>query len=639
MTMECNSNNTKTKRIVKGNSFYVNYEIYRIDDDGSKEPIVVSEIEGLKCYIKSVGFKNKEYYPDFTFDENRILIHVTPKYTPDLSDYRLVISGNYHGTDIFRNPVVFEIVQNVEQTTKCVCPSGDLSIEDINISEYIGIFVGVDVTSGVNSVNGKSGDVILNAANTPMSTIDNTTIKEKIDEVDGNVEGRIPKSAIESIVTGVGTGNISGEIYQIELSVYNPQTGESGTRVFALPPVTDASQGIMTPESYNSILSLLSRVTVLENSTGDYIGSVDTYEDLSSLSANVGDWAIVESDETHSGQRSIYFYKNSGWEYGYQDKGLQIQIANLTTAGIVLSSNTVGRVFVETNGEMSVVGWDNLVSRITQLEVSSSSMHELLTTLSSKVDENTSAISGKMSVDNIIAGDNITLQKDENGNVTISSTGGGGISPDKPIVDISMNGEWEYNGTTSGSNDLQVEDGMDVSWIGSYSWDSQEGKKDPTTTSGSFGSTLYKNSPEETFNNQSVQQKFYAPKTGYMVDENGNVVPATGNDEVTINKRLTFQSRVFYGDVESFNTSMYSILSTSKARTLTGITTQNYFVYAYPKSLGALTSIIQDGALPVLSAFNRTETTYVNQYGKSIALYVYTSGNKSAFNNANLQFI
>ena len=81
-------------------------------------------------------------------------------------------------------------------------------------------------------------------------------------------------------------------------------------------------------------------------------------------------------------------------------------------------------------------------------------------------------------------------------------------------------------------------------------------------------------------------------------------------------------------------------LVTSRAKTVSGITstTGQYYVYAYPQALGNLTSIIQNGSIPVLSAFNRTNVTYTNAAGLSITLNVYTSANDGAFTNATLNF-
>ena len=81
-------------------------------------------------------------------------------------------------------------------------------------------------------------------------------------------------------------------------------------------------------------------------------------------------------------------------------------------------------------------------------------------------------------------------------------------------------------------------------------------------------------------------------------------------------------------------------LVTSRAKTVSGITSTagQYYVYAYPQALGNLTSIIQNGSIPVLSAFNKTNVTYTNAAGLSITLNVYTSANDGAFTNATLNF-
>ena len=81
-------------------------------------------------------------------------------------------------------------------------------------------------------------------------------------------------------------------------------------------------------------------------------------------------------------------------------------------------------------------------------------------------------------------------------------------------------------------------------------------------------------------------------------------------------------------------------LVTSRVKAVPGITTTagQYYVYAYPQALGDLTAIIQNGSIPVLSAFNKTNVTYTNAAGLSITLNVYTSANDGAFTNATLNF-
>ena len=227
------------------------------------------------------------------------------------------------------------------------------------------------------------------------------------------------------------------------------------------------------------------------------------------------------------------------------------------------------------------------------------------------------------------------------------------VEEDKPVVPISMTGTWTISGgSTSTSDNLILENGYSVSWSGSFKWNSSTGCKNPERTDGDLGSTLpFDGQNSNTTNitgitsNRSITQNLYAEKKGLLI--NGEkVINATGEDKSYKSMTVTFKHNLFKGSVTSptpTGEQVYALtgeLVASRAKTVSEVTTTTgqYYVYAYPKSLGDLTSIIQNGSIPVLSAFNKTNVTYTNAAGLSITLNVYTSANDGAFTNATLNF-
>ena len=227
------------------------------------------------------------------------------------------------------------------------------------------------------------------------------------------------------------------------------------------------------------------------------------------------------------------------------------------------------------------------------------------------------------------------------------------VEEDKPIVQVSMIGTWTTSGgTTSTSDNLILENGYSVSWSGSFKWNSSTGCKNPERTDGDLGSTLpFDGQNSNTTNitgitsNRSITQNLYADKKGLLI--NGEkVINATGEDKSYKSMTVTFKHNTFKGSVANPTptaeqaSSLTGELVTSRAKTVSGVTTTagQYYVYAYPQALGNLTSIIQNGSIPVLSAFNKTNVTYINAAGLSITLNVYTSANDGAFTNATLNF-
>ena len=227
------------------------------------------------------------------------------------------------------------------------------------------------------------------------------------------------------------------------------------------------------------------------------------------------------------------------------------------------------------------------------------------------------------------------------------------VEEDKPVVPISMTGTWTISGgATSTSDNLILENGYSVNWSGSFKWNSSTGYKNPERTDGDLGSTLpFDGQNSNTTNitgitsNRSITQNLYADKKGLLI--NGEkVVNATGEDKSYKSMTVTFKHNLFKGSVTNQTptgeqvSALTGELVTSRAKTVPGVTTTagQYYVYAYPQSLGNLTSIIQNGSIPVLSAFNKTNVTYINAAGLSITLNVYTSANDGAFTNATLNF-
>ena len=227
------------------------------------------------------------------------------------------------------------------------------------------------------------------------------------------------------------------------------------------------------------------------------------------------------------------------------------------------------------------------------------------------------------------------------------------VEEDKPVVPISMTGTWTISGgSTSTSDNLILENGYSVSWSGNFKWNSSTGYKNPERTDGDLGSTLpFDGQNSNTTNitgitsNRSITQNLYADKKGLLI--NGEkVVNATGEDKSYKSMTVTFKHNLFKGSVTNPTptgeqvSALTGELVTSRAKTVPGVTTiaGQYYVYAYPQALGNLTSIIQNGSIPVLSAFNKTNVTYINAAGLSITLNVYTSANDGAFTNATLNF-
>ena len=371
------------------------------------------------------------------------------------------------------------------------------------------------------------------------------------------------------------------------------------------------------------------------------------------------------------------------------------QGANSTLDGYVVSA--------EEGDALKVVETDTIKEGIAKLEKAVTdnkvSASEEVSALGLKVSANETAISGLQSTDEAfetrIASNETTISEhsttiasntaaiaeldselDTKASNSVVTSGSNGLmsAEDKVKFDgifagnlalptPTVSGTWSYFNaageavTITPESGNKIEKGYQAQWVGTYSWKHDDAKKDPTQVqSGSNWSDLpTSETPSSSYDsglvstNTTIKIGIQAVKTGLMVSGT-DVKPASGFDTTSASTSVTFLDRLYYGvstvpaseftedDIKSLsNTALVS----SKAKTVTGISCEStqYYVYAYPASLGALSTIIQDGATPVLGAFTHVTTLSItNDAGKEVAMYVYVSNNPGAFTNAKLAF-
>jgi hypothetical protein len=135
----------------------------------------------------------------------------------------------------------------------------------------------------------------------------------------------------------------------------------------------------MPKESYMSLVDALADIERLKAAGGRWIGqNFQTKADLDAYeipeTASTGDWADVLVDEEQEGKHTRYaLYSGDAdleWAYCYVVMDDPIGIASTTILGLVLgaAADADGKVFVESDGSMSVIGWDDLKNRVADLE-------------------------------------------------------------------------------------------------------------------------------------------------------------------------------------------------------------------------------------------------------------------------------
>ena len=201
------------------------------------------------------------------------------------------------------------------------------------------------------------------------------------------------------------------------------------------------------------------------------------------------------------------------------------------------------------------------------------------------------------------------------------------------------------------TNNPKIERGYQAQFSGTYKWTHQDGKKDPTQVqagsswedlpASATNSSTY--TSDKVTTNTTVKIGIQAAKTGLMVS-GSNVVPASGMDTSSASKSVTFADRFYYGASasaisEGVIKALTNDLNAVNSRTISNVTTNGteYYMMAYPSSLGDISTIIQDGATPVLGAFTKSTLDITNSAGLSVKLNVYRSNNPGAFTNNSLK--
>lgn len=200
---------------------------------------------------------------------------------------------------------------------------------------------------------------------------------------------------------------------------------------------------------------------------------------------------------------------------------------------------------------------------------------------------------------------------------------------------------------------ITIERGYKAKYVGQFKWSKTTSNKAPTSCSGDLGTKLPTTdvlSDPVTIDNiassRTIKETLTAKKKGFMVSGT-SVVEATGNDSTSDQVSINIWSRLYYGVTTASTPNQDQVKSLSGSKlsnnndlSVSGVTAQGteYYCYAFPKDLGALTSAVQNGAAPVLEDFNRTEISITNNADLAITYYVYTSKNKGAFQNVKLDF-
>ena len=249
-----------------------------------------------------------------------------------------------------------------------------------------------DLSSRIDASNVKiktNADAILNIEDELGSDASPGTIYYRISKVENDVI--ILKPLVNDSINKV---DVEGDAS----TVYHKASHNSGiVENDALPVASDTKAGVMSASMYvgfnGSIQNLQARMAVLE-------GVGITYQ-LSGLPDNPSDAQITSAFREQypnvplsAGIRVADYDKAKIWQYSgtawIQLTSLNIDKATSTSLGVVMGSVTSdtneGKIFVEVDGTMAVIGWDTLKALATATKQSVDNLEPRVTQQSAKID-------------------------------------------------------------------------------------------------------------------------------------------------------------------------------------------------------------------------------------------------------------
>ena len=247
---------------------------------------------------------------------------------------------------------------------------------------------------------------------------------------------------------------------------------------------------------------------------------------------------------------------------------------------------------------------------------------------------------------------------------TTNNTVKGILDGDKPLVNpVIASASWQVyknDGTTpvgspNTSVNISVENGYKVKFTGTWKWAQTSGRKNPTATSGNWGTTLPANNTASNAYTSglltattNITQNITAPQAG-LVYKDGKIhqADASALDTTSCTARVTFGNKIFYGvatagtPTDAMISGLTGEITTSKTKQVNANATSatQMYVYAYPASWGDLRAISKDGVDAVLTAFTKTTVNHNNGSGAAAVPYnVYYTGNGALNANCTLKF-
>ena len=239
----------------------------------------------------------------------------------------------------------------------------------------------VDINGTIVSKNPKVSVTDENGAITEEEITFKSDIVNKINK--DVFKGAESENGVVTSVAGEYLTDTSVDEMGIRISVRNIGTGELiSETLIPLKLASLLSRGLMSKEDVAALNDLVTKVAAMEGKTSRYIytasksptaSEIDVFVQSLGHTAPYSGIAVVVDKTYHIWH---YYENSSSWKDDGSDTVTQ---ATNTTLGIVLGSTADGKITIETDGTMSLVGYDALLSKVNSLQDTATTRDEVQT--------------------------------------------------------------------------------------------------------------------------------------------------------------------------------------------------------------------------------------------------------------------
>lgn len=270
---------------------------------------------------------------------------------------------------------------------------------DGDLHDYIDDEIeGVEGT--ISTVDGRVTDEITRATGVESGLRSDltaeTTAREAADTaLQTDVDSRVPKTFSATVFVGasVPNGNVTESGVSVQFATKNTNNNTTGTITMPLPVATSTQAGVVTASQIAQIAQNRADIETLMGKSTRYAIDVDLtgMTDAQVQTALTTAWRTASGTPTGNPAQYTtlvnlwnnheYTWLTVGSTTQWEDRGIStVSIATTDSLGVVMGTpdpgdnSTNGGVYVDENGQMTVIGWDDITSDISNLQSNVSSL-------------------------------------------------------------------------------------------------------------------------------------------------------------------------------------------------------------------------------------------------------------------------